>query len=949
MSDNQELTNIINYEKEIINIIHKKLVEDKQPKKYDFKGLGFKPTEVPIVLNTTYNKDNYRIIIFENDTDYYLLGYNLSNYYDIHNYLTELTSKSDNISNNYNHFRKLKYNKVNDNLKSKTKDYINNNYEYYLTKYQDYISLKNKLEKELNSRKDKNSFFRSHFKIKEDEFISKYNENINKLLTDNQENRQGLLDELILYRIFLGNTKYNNKLEVNDYVITHDNKIGNVIEILTNDMSRLNLLFSFNSKLNEHSITVENKNLFSLKSINQYLLSINNNKFIVQKDNPNEQFITKTISKEKEDIIKTQFTNLGIDFDMVNKISDNIKNPKIKKANTKVLKNVDLNALIINEELSKEIKEGFEETAYISVYDEDVDYDVFIIESDMYNESYQSIKRPGEMNGESLINPEINNYSYYGNKTNWRKSLSDSCILETPIKIINPYNKEELLFWSVNHALGFFIFKKESLMMNPKFNNLFINNKTPVNFNYKNKDSINKFANENQLRLIENINQKNKHTEADLTENNHIHKCILIRKFLNNDLIELLTNTKESKLIEVYNREKIILNDLMEIRQILLVGEYDKSGKLIHFLQNYEPDDEDEDILYKYKELYNYIDSKLTENDKWLITEEPEEPREVTELVNNKGDIIEHLFTKYKFDIFGRNTETFNHFWESLDKVEQENFFNNILIDDYKNQTLQEEQEKWAVFIAEKMEEEGSLPDSLLSKIVNDEEEDVKEEDDDVEVHSPEQLGLNIFEEDIKRGGFTVNHITPDGNCMYYAIIDQFNENNLLDNYDLSHRTIQQTANYEASITRNIFWDATKQLRERLSLKISDLKDDTKQDLICNNANRKDKNDCNKYITDIGKMDSGLWGGEDELAIISIMFNVIIKVYSSSDTQPTIYNAYDIDTNIIPHVLKNELKEYNKEQLSTEINLGYIGLNTSHYVSLTKNIEPDYDDDIEDI
>lgn len=186
-----------------------------------------------------------------------------------------------------------------------------------------------------------------------------------------------------------------------------------------------------------------------------------------------------------------------------------------------------------------------------------------------------------------------------------------------------------------------------------------------------------------------------------------------------------------------------------------------------------------------------------------------------------------------------------------------------------------------------------------------------------------------------------INHIPPDGNCLFYSIIEGMRKQNI---YTMNYNDGEEEGQYPRDIESlllisgnsvkrgDIHTTAAQKLREDVANKINATFTDAS--LIENNTNvadgitsiLSDYSTVEDYVAELKKnarTDNGLWGGDLEIKTISAMFNLNITVLASSG-YTTLYMA-DKSKEYIPNG-----PEYNTTK-NNHIYLGFLE-KSKHYV-----------------
>ena len=208
--------------------------------------------------------------------------------------------------------------------------------------------------------------------------------------------------------------------------------------------------------------------------------------------------------------------------------------------------------------------------------------------------------------------------------------------------------------------------------------------------------------------------------------------------------------------------------------------------------------------------------------------------------------------------------------------------------------------------------------------------------------YSEDMASLQEYKESLALEG-VINHIPPDGNCLFYSVVEAMKKQNIFPmNFIDGSEDGQYSSNTDSllliagdkSLKGDIHKDASIELRDDVSTKIllnlgdSELIEsnpDTTGTYLISIMSDYDTT-LEDYVEKIKKDardDVGLWGGDIELKAISALFNINITVLSSGK-----YTINYIAETLRQHMPKGP--EFNTSNNET-IYLGFLE-NSKHYV-----------------
>jgi hypothetical protein len=175
-----------------------------------------------------------------------------------------------------------------------------------------------------------------------------------------------------------------------------------------------------------------------------------------------------------------------------------------------------------------------------------------------------------------------------------------------------------------------------------------------------------------------------------------------------------------------------------------------------------------------------------------------------------------------------------------------------------------------------------------------------------------------------------VINVPPNGDCLYYSIVETLNEMDLLPG-DFSRKTTKKDVKIGGGETKEVLMEAMEQLRTKVAKLLQDnIELDSFQPTKVYIENLPDMT-IEKFIEGTSKSadpidgEGGLWGESIHLGIISGLFNINIVVLDSSEKTMT-YLAKEYRPIIKNGDLYNDLEEPVTIYLGYLVNKHYVGM-----------------------
>lgn len=951
-----------NTNKEIENFINSDDSIDKVKKKInvllkDRKILTSDIISLPIILDKNkclkleFCKQGFcfcsktKIIALETKDNYRFIGQTDQSEKDLQKFIDLFDKQIQNIYNSYNHYRSLKYQDIDDDemITNHNRDYITKNYNISKIRLDEYLKLKKKLLDFYSNKKRKINLIKSHFSIKEAEYLKKMNETKNTLVNilnnpSQSGDKEGAISLLKVYSKLIGDGVYNNKLNIDDIVMISE-KIG----IVTN-LNDKNVTVKIIDTLIEETYTYDK--IIGIKSIDEQLREINYERIYIKLDELKKILgISDTTSQE---VIDVSISKKKSEIDEINK-RFNINIEELFKLKNEYLTNLEKDPLPVLEnkfsltDYSKESKDIIEhsrftkddEIPFITILDELDIYDIIFLNNN--NVSIGMGKYEKKISDNKYL--DLHKISDY----NWRHLLMDSYILDEPLII------QGKSFYSVKHAQAFLHFLQNKTFLKKSIKK-FIESKSDMrNVDFYN-DSIE--IEEMPLLDLDNSDYTSKLSVSVIEIDTYhipyykfIHKVLLFHKFKIEKYKKILLDTEDALLVEQIGSKFRLLNDLMEIRTI------------INYMDSQNQDEDNLEILDDYRQIKDF---DLGLDDIIISDFKEEEIQTQQELHQQDKDYVKYEesqltidYTEFKFNNITEGASDFTEqkakidsWWASLSDKEGEgkHKFSEMFWSDTEGHNI--DVDSWYKYFENEQEQAGEdeNPSDIFTYLQGSQEDEETDETINEETFEESQLelpdlgkvefgsieaiqALDQFEKILYNEGYNIEHVTPDGNCFYLAFVHQlFNNNALPDNYstDLEMKKIK----HQTNIIGPVYWDAANMLKKDLANAIEEGNKELLQNYFTEPID--------EVIGDLrDESKPPLFAGDIHIRILAKIFNVNINIIAYNEISNKVDNITIIGNDIDSQLNINT--KYQSELEGKTLNIGH-SEQASHYVSIIPHI-----------